>query len=341
MITSPRLCLRSLRRGLCASLLATVVSMSSSGSSLASAQQSGATQPGAQQPGAQTPGGSSRERSGLAEDEALLQRQLTRLRQTMEILAARFETEGRTHAVKLLREGLSHISERATEQGSKTVDELMGGARASLDSGQTVQAVEVQESVVKSLEKLYAILTDRQDLDDLEHSLEALQKIKADLDKLAERERALHEKTSALETSAASPERKALEAGIQKALEAQQKLLGRTEAQARESGEMEIEAISRELEALLARQATDTAVLESWKPEERPALDAASPSLNQAAEHAAAAQRLAQAAREMRDGAAAARDAKRDLAAASRDLDSSASREERRERAAGEGADAE
>jgi DNA-binding beta-propeller fold protein YncE len=47
MITSPRLCLRSLRRGLCASLLATVVSMSSSGSSLASAQQSGATQPGA------------------------------------------------------------------------------------------------------------------------------------------------------------------------------------------------------------------------------------------------------------------------------------------------------
>ncbi|HKC24079.1 MAG TPA: hypothetical protein VKF32_05020, partial [Thermoanaerobaculia bacterium] len=182
MITSPRaipqslgaqsLRARSLRRGFCAVLLAAAVSMSSAAP--ARAQQTGV---------------SSRERSGLAEDQALLQRQLTRLRQTMEILAARFETEGRTHAAKLLREGLSHIGERATEQGSKTVDELMGGARASLDSGQTVQAVEVQESVVRSLEKLYAILTDRQGLDDLEHSLEALQRIKADLNKLADQEK--------------------------------------------------------------------------------------------------------------------------------------------------------
>src|SRR5258705_8923129 len=69
----------------------------------------------------QQAGGSSRERSGLADDQALLQRQLTRLRQTMEILATRFEAEGRTHAAKLLRDGLAQLGVRAPEQGSETV----------------------------------------------------------------------------------------------------------------------------------------------------------------------------------------------------------------------------
>src|SRR6187399_3010888 len=68
---------------------------------------------------------SGRERSGLAEDQALLLRQLTRLKQTMEILAAKYETEGRTHAAELLREGLKHLGARADGQGAKTLEELM------------------------------------------------------------------------------------------------------------------------------------------------------------------------------------------------------------------------
>jgi len=279
-------------------------------------------------------GGSSRERAGLAEDQALLQRQLARLRQTMETLASRFEAEGRTHAAKLLREGLSHLGERATTQGSKTIDELMGGSRSSLESGQTVQAVEVQAAIVKSLERLYAILTDRQGLEDLEKSLKSLQEIKTEIAALADRESELRERTSALERDAAGPEQRRLQEAIENALARQRSLLGRTEARARQSGEMEIEAIARELEALAERQETDASVLESWKPEERGALDAAATPLGVAAERASLAQRLAQAARELRAAAAVARDPEGDLAAAERELDAAADREERREKAA-------
>jgi hypothetical protein len=284
--------------------------------------------------GPQAAGGSSRERSGLAEDQALLQRQLARLRQTMEILAARFEAEGRAHAAKLLREGLSHLGERGGEQGAKTLDELMGGSKSSLESGQTVQAVETQEAAVKSLEKLYAILTDRQGLDDLDKSLDELRKIKDDLASLADREKDLRAKTDALGSQATSPERKALQEGIQKAIEAERSLLARTETRARESGEMEIESIARELEALAERQATDAAVLESWKPEERAPLEAASPELAASQEAASTAQRLAQSARELRTASAAARDPKNELGPVARGLESAAEREERRERAA-------
>jgi len=172
----------------------------------------------AQDPGAT--GGSSRERAALAEEQALLQRQLSRLRQTMEILAARFEAEGRTHAAKLLRDGLAHISERAAEQDSKTLDELMSGAQTNLEAGQSVQALEVQEAAVRSLERLYAILTDRRGVEDLEQSLAELKKIKADLEALAKREGDLREKTAALEERASGPERKELQQGIEKAIEA-------------------------------------------------------------------------------------------------------------------------
>ena len=282
----------------------------------------------------QAGGGSSRERSGLAEDQALLQRQLARLRQTMEILAARFEAEGRAHAAKLLREGLTHLGDRAGEQGAKTLDELMGGSKSSLESGQTIQAVETQEAAVKSLEKLYAILTDRQGLDDLDKSLDELRKIQKDLSALADREKDLREKTGALGNRATSPERKALQEGIRKAIEAERSLLARTETRARESGEMEIESIARELEALAERQATDAAVLESWKPEERAPLEAASPEIAASQEAASTAQRLAQAARELRSASIAARDPKNELAPVARGLESAAEREERRERAA-------
>ena len=81
-------------------------------------------------------GASSRERAALAEEQALLQRQLARLRQSMELLAGRFEAEGRAHAAKLLRDGLAHISERVAEQDTKTLDELMSGAQTNLEAGQ-------------------------------------------------------------------------------------------------------------------------------------------------------------------------------------------------------------
>jgi hypothetical protein len=321
------------------SLLLVSVPVLASSSARASAPAAPPSAPPAADP-QQPAGGNSRERSGLAEDQALLQRQLARLKQTMEILAARFEAEGRAHAAKLLREGLSHLGDRGGEQGAKTLDEMMGGSKTSLESGQTMQAIETQEAVVKSLEKLYAILTDRQGLDDLDRSLDELRKIKDDLAGLAGREKDLKEKTGALGEKAASPQAKDLAEGIKKAIEAQRNLLAATETQARESGEMEIESIARELEALLARQTTDTAVLETWQPGERSPLESAAPDVAESEEHASVAQRLAQAARELRTASSTARDPKGDLGAAARGLESSADREERRERAAAGGDEA-
>src|SRR5439155_18217623 len=129
--------------------------------------------------------------------------------------------------------------------GSKTLDELMVGARSSLESGQVAQAIDVQESAVRALEKLYAILTDRQGLEDLERSLTDLRRIKAELDHLADRERDLRRSTSELDQKAAGPESGKLAEGIQKAIEAQRELLSRTEARSRSSDELEPEAIER------------------------------------------------------------------------------------------------
>ena len=44
----------------------------------------------------------SRELAGIAEEQDLLRRQIQRLRQTMEVLLPRLESEGRVHALDLL-----------------------------------------------------------------------------------------------------------------------------------------------------------------------------------------------------------------------------------------------
>lgn len=275
-----------------------------------------------------------REQAALAEDQALLQRQLSRLRATMEALAQRFDTEGRTHAAKLLRDGLKHIDERAAERGSKTLEELMTTAHSSLESGLSVQAIETQEAVVKGLERLYAILTDRQGLEDLEKSLADLKEIQKELAQLADREQALRQHTKELGEKAQSPEQIALEAGIQKAIEAQRELLSKTESQGRTSNQLEMEALQKALDELIQREATDRSVLEAWKPDEKRALEQAAPRLAQANEHAARAQRLSQAAAELRAASRAERAEDADSQALQRDMDRAAEREERHQRAA-------
>src|SRR5258706_15893145 len=111
--------------------------------------------------------GDSRTQASLAEDQALLLRQMKRLRSTMELLAQRFEAEGRKHAAELLRQGLKHLDERRPEFGDKTLEELMGSSQQNISSGMSVQALETQQKVIEGLEKLYRILTDRMGLEDL------------------------------------------------------------------------------------------------------------------------------------------------------------------------------
>lgn len=278
----------------------------------------------------------SRDQAALAEDQALLQKQLQRLRQTMEVLAGRFEAEGRTHAAKLLRDGIVHLDQRATEQGAKTLEELMSGSHSSIQVGKPVQAIETQEAIVKGLERLYAILTDRLGLEDLERSLAELREIKANLGELAESESKLRQATEKLQQSSKSESQKSLEAGIQSALREQRALLERAEREARASNVFDLEALERALDALIERQARDARVLEAWKPEERPTLEEAAPALDRAAEHSARAERLEQAANELTKAARTVRSPSGDLAETARELERSEARSERRERAAGD-----
>lgn len=277
-----------------------------------------------------------RDQSALAEDQALLQRQLQRLRQTMEVLAGRFEAEGRTHAAKLLRDGLAHIDQRAAEQGAKTLEELMRGSHTNIQSGKPVQAIETQQAIIQGLERLYAILTDRQGLDDLDKSLAELRAIQQNLSQLADREAELTKATSRLQEEAKSSEQKELESAIAKALEEQRALLARNERAARESSVFQMEALERALDQLIERQTTDARVLAAWKPEERPALDEATAPIDRAAERSARAERLAQAAAELARAARDLRVAESDPTEIVRDLERAQAREARHERAAGD-----
>ena len=58
-----------------------------------------------------------RDLEALREEQALLTRQLERLKSTMEVLLARIEAEGRTRTAELLREGLTLLQARAEAAG--------------------------------------------------------------------------------------------------------------------------------------------------------------------------------------------------------------------------------
>ena len=115
-----------------------------------------------------------RELTGIADEQELLRRQLQRLRRTMEGLIPRLEKEGRAHALQLLREGLRYLDDRPEDARSQTLEEMMDGAKAGIESGQAVLSLEQQERIVVGLERLLAILMNRESLDSLEDALEEL-----------------------------------------------------------------------------------------------------------------------------------------------------------------------
>ncbi len=108
---------------------------------------------------------SERDLTAIVEEQALLARQLERLKGTMEKLLERIEAEGRTRTAELLREGLTLLQQRA-ESGSQggTPEERMQEARAALESGQLVQSLETQRALIGDLERLVSILLDRKNL---------------------------------------------------------------------------------------------------------------------------------------------------------------------------------
>jgi hypothetical protein len=255
-----------------------------------------------------------RELALLVEEQALLQRQIQRLRGTMELLLQRISVEGRTHATNLIQRALKELDERKAESQSTplTLDERMDAARLALEQGRLAQSLEEQEQLVARLERLLSILLDRENMEELEARLARLRTYDNALEELATREQKLREETDELRESTASPEARELAQGLERLSRAQQELLRRTEEAGRQSGAAELEALAQELAQLLADQRTDAAVLESYDPRDLARLDAARESLAQALREEARAERLGESAAEIRGAVAAGREAGRD-----------------------------
>ncbi|MFT6040860.1 MAG: hypothetical protein ACI9C2_001026, partial [Gammaproteobacteria bacterium] len=208
----------------------------------------------------------SRELAGLAEEQALLTRQIQRLRQTMEVLTGRLEAEGRTHAVGLLRDGLAIIDRRAETSEGLTLDERMGEARDELTGGQWMQSMERQQTVVADLESLLEVLLDRQDLDKLEQKLEQIAATKEALANLSREQSDLQRESEEFEASLQQGAVKDFTEGLSELQQAERDLLQRTEASGRSSTTLERERIERELLELQQAEDRVAELLAGWEP---------------------------------------------------------------------------
>jgi hypothetical protein len=208
-----------------------------------------------------------------------LTRQILRLRQTMEVLAGRLQAEGRTHAVKLLRDGLNIIDKRDEDAGGLTLNERMGHAGDELTGGQWMQSLERQQSVIKDLEALLEVLLDRQDLDKLEDKLEQIAQAKEVLDNLSRRQDEVQRESKGLQE-------KLLEGAVQSFLESaaslaadQRAALSKNETSGRSTSALERERIEKELTLLSTREREIAELLAGWNPKSEEGLTLALPEL--------------------------------------------------------------
>lgn len=278
----------------------------------------------------------SRELAAIAEEQALLQRQLQRLRQTIEVLSLRLESEGRTRAVGLLKEGLTLLDTRASDEG-RTLGESMEEAFQRIEKGQLIQSLENQTEIVNGLTQLLAVLMERDDRQGLEDRIDRVRKLQIELSKLSQAERQLQKDTQTLRENSATDASRKLAADLKRALEEQRELLRQNEASGRSSGSTEMEMLERALGALRENQRADRSVLEAWDPAEQAQLNAAGAPIEQARTAESRAARLEAAAREIQ-AALDANQGEGDAREALRQLSEETARAQRHARASGDSA---
>lgn len=251
--------------------------------------------------------GISRAEAALAEEQALIARQLRRVREVMKSLADIREKEGRVHAAKLLRDALEELDRRDLTDGGSTLEELMDASREDLRGGRTMAALEPQVQTLRRVVRLMNVLLDRKNLDDLDKSLKTLKEIKAELQALKDEERSLVEDTEALQEASKNEAQLDLESLLESALEQQRELLADAEKQSRSSGLFDLEQLKSQLDALAADQELGAKTFSAWSPKSTQELEAARPDLTRARASEAQAQRLRDAAETLREAAQEAR----------------------------------
>ncbi|MGK0218175.1 MAG: hypothetical protein ACI9HE_001663 [Planctomycetota bacterium] len=251
--------------------------------------------------------GITRAEAALAEEQALIARQLRRVREVMKSLADIREKEGRIHAAKLLRDALEELDRRDLQDGGTTLEELMDASRDDLRGGRSMAALEPQEQTLRRVVRLMNVLLDRKNLDDLDESLKSLKEIKAQLQALKDEERSIIEDTEELREDSKNDAQKDLESALESALQEQRKLLADAEKQARSSGLFDLEQLKNQLDALVSDQELGSKTFSAWSPKSTQELEVARPDLTQARASEAEAKRLRDAAETLREAAEEAR----------------------------------
>lgn len=222
--------------------------------------------------------GSSREYSSIVEEQALLLRQLGRLRGTMNVLLTSLEAEGREGTATILRNALQRLDERTelNEDGHPlTMEERMDRIHESLSKRQLIQSLTRQKALVSELEVLLSILLDRKNLDSLEEKIDELRQMQESIKQLASREEELRQDTEKLRESSSNDTQRQLEERLENLAQLQKELLRENETQGRESGSLELEELEKALDRLLSDQRQDAQVLAAWNPREETPLSAA------------------------------------------------------------------
>ncbi len=285
-----------------------------------------------------------KELEDIAEEQALLHRQLERLRKTMKVLLERIEAEGRTHTAELLREGLTLFDELTGGDDENathlTLEARMIEAKEAAERGRLVYFIEQQNLLISQLERLLDILHDRKNLEALEERIEELRELQDELGALSSQESELRRQTQELREQTSNDAQKSLERALSEMIDRQRAMLGQNEELGRASGTLELEQLERQLEALIADQEVDRAVLSAWDPEETAELAEAKPALEQARRAEAQGARLDEAAAALRGAARElrSRDSELDTEQIRALLEEAAHRAERHERVSGDAA---
>jgi len=144
----------------------------------------------------------------LRRDQAEVLRKAERLKDLMGRLIVRFEREGRSEQVKLLKVGIAHL------ESSGMMDDA-AAARRNLDSGAWASALRTQEQVLAELERLLAILLEHNSLEALQDEIDATSDLAATARELETRQSELQGLTAEASQTPPSAAEQAIQEQLQ------------------------------------------------------------------------------------------------------------------------------
>ncbi len=122
--------------------------------------------------------------SRLSREQSEILRKTERLKELMGRLLARYERDGRTEQVRLLKSGIEHLEKSRLLVSASAI-------QGNLDNGALDNALRDQASVVAELEALLDILLDRQSIENIDEEIDKTERLMDQASALIERQQQL------------------------------------------------------------------------------------------------------------------------------------------------------